>query len=645
MSPREIAHRVGSTVKLHAEQAGLAGLRRVPRPERVTTRPWIALCIATSHAARYSVAADRIAAGRLDLFALEGADVGTPPRWNRDPSTGIEAPLRFGMLLNYRDPRIVGDYKYLWELNRHLQLVTVAQAWAQSGERRHLETLYEQLDSWFTACPYPLGPNWSSALEPAMRLINWAVVWQLVGGFDGELFRTARGAMLRHRWLEAVYQHVEFIRAHPSLHSSANNHLIGETAGCLVAAATWPCWPEADTWLADAHRILERELLLQNAPDGVNREQATVYQQFELDLALMAFLAGKAAGLAWSERFRRCLEKMLEFIAAIMDVGGHVPALGDSDDGFVVRLSQEPDFCPYRSLLATGAILFGRADFKLKARTLDDKTRWLLGAGAEQDFAALDEDAGTLELPRAFPCGGYYVLGAELDTVDEIRLVADAGPLGFGAIAAHGHADALSFTLSIGGREIFADAGTGNYRADGPWRGYFRGSAAHNTVRIDGRDQSEPGGNFLWLRKAESTCARWESSALRDIFEGWHDGYLRLPHPVLHRRRIVLDKPGRRITIEDRIETDGVHDVELLFHCSEHCRVRPMDGGFEIRNGPVAVRLCLPDAPGASVELHCGSADTCFGWRSPRFGVLLAAPTIRWRARLGATRLRTEILC
>ena len=645
MTPVEIAHRLGSAVKLRAERLGFADLRRVPPPEPTATRAWIATRIATAHTERYVAAAARIATGRLDVFDLRDADLGAPPRWNRDPRTGIEAPLAFGMLLDYRDPRIVGDYKYLWEPNRHLQLVTLAQAWAQSGDARHLESLREQLDSWLSACPYRLGPNWSSALEAAIRLINWAIVWQLVGGYDGALFRTAPGAMLRDRWLTAVHQHVDFVRAHPSLYSSANNHLIGEAVGCLVAAATWPCWQEARTWLADAKHVLERELLRQNAPDGVNREQATGYQLFELDLAVIALLAGRAAGIEWSAAFRRRVETMLEFLAAIMDAGGHVPAFGDSDDGFAVRLSPEPDFCPWASLLATGAILFGRADFKRKARAVDDKTRWLLGGDADLRFAQLDDRGEVLELPRAFPWGGYYVLGTALDSPDEIRLVADAGPLGLGTLAAHGHADALSFTLSVGGREILTDAGTCSYRSDSPWRGYLRGTAAHNCIRLDGRDQSEPGGSFLWLSKARAACTAWESDAARDVFEGWHDGYMRLPEPVLHRRRIVLDKPGRRIAVEDRLETGGAHEIELLFHCGEHCQVRAIGDGFEIANGPVVVRLQLPRNPDAQVELHCGGDETCFGWRSPRFGVLVAAPTIRWRARLGAAVLRTEIHC
>src|SRR5262249_30432003 len=111
-------------------------------------------------------------------------------------------------------------------------------------------------------------------------------------------------------------QHARFVRAHFSLYSSANNHLIGEAAGLFVAALTWPYWPESAAWRDAAHAILERETLIQNAPDGVNREQATSYQQFELDLLLIALLAGRAHGTLFSAAVDARLEAMLEFVAA-----------------------------------------------------------------------------------------------------------------------------------------------------------------------------------------------------------------------------------------------------------------------------------------------------------------------------------------
>ena len=443
MTPAEVSHRLLRALSMQAERAGLVGSQVVPPADLATTpRPWVHAA-AKVDAARYLAAADCVAAGKLDLFALQDVGLDSPPRWNRDPKTGVEAPLKFGKLLDYRNTRLVGDIKYLWELNRHLHLVTLAQAYALSRDVRYFHVIWQHLESWFAACPYRMGPNWSSALEAAIRLINWSVTWQLLGGARSPLFEDAESIRFRQRWLESVYQHARFVRGHFSLHSSANNHLIGEAAGLFIAALTWPHWQSVRSWLPPAKAILEREALLQNAPDGVNREQAASYQQFVLDFLLISLLAGKANGQSFSAAYESRIEAMLEYLCSIMDVKGNVPMFGDADDGLVVRFAQGGDFSPYRSLLATGAVLFQRDEFKLKAAELDDKTRWLAGSRADGLFQAQSAAQTRLPLRQAFPVGGYYILGCDFETDREIRLIADAGPVGYRSIAAHGHADAL----------------------------------------------------------------------------------------------------------------------------------------------------------------------------------------------------------
>src|SRR5262245_13150911 len=176
-------------------------------------------------------------------------------------------------------------------------------------------------------------------METAVRLVNWATAWQRVGGVDGIERDFAA------RWLTSVYQHASFIRGWFTLHSSAGHRLIGEAAGLFVAALTWPHWREASGWAATAKAVLEREALAQVGPDGVDREQSVCVQQFVLDLFMLALLAGKANGQWFSADYESRIETMLDFLASIMDTGGNLPALGDSDDNFV----------PAQSLLATGA--------------------------------------------------------------------------------------------------------------------------------------------------------------------------------------------------------------------------------------------------------------------------------------------------
>lgn len=646
MTPSEISHRVVRALTMYVEGSGLLGIQKVPAPD-LTAKPrhWIHAAVNVD-CARYLAAAERIVTGKLDIFAMHDADLGSPPQWNRDPKTGVEAPLHFGKRLDYRNTQLVGDIKYLWEPNRHLHIVTLAQAFSLSGDVRYFHFLRGHLESWFALCPHLKGPNWTSSLEVAIRLINWSVAWQLLGGARSPLFQSPEGARLRRRWLESIYQHAQFVRGHFSQDSSANNHVIGEAAGLFIAALTWPHWPCTREWLGASKPVLEKEVLLQNAPDGVNREQSTSYQQFVLDLLLFTLLAGKANGQWFSVAYESRVETMLEYLASIMDAGGNVPMFGDSDDGLVVRFAEGGEFSAFRSLLATGAVLFGRGDFKIKAGKLDDKTRWLMGDTADALFDAQGTTDAQLPVRRAFSKGGYYILGCDFESAQEVRLIVDAGPLGYQTIAAHGHADALAFTLSVGAMEFMVDPGTFAYHTQGQWRQYFRGTSAHNTVCVDGEDQSQSGGNFMWLRKAHADCVHWSSTAATDVFDGWHDGYMRLPDPVKHLRRIVFDKAARRAMIDDTLEMAGEHEISLFFHGSERCEADLTADGFVLRQAGRSVSVTLPSVEGASTRIFRGSTDPICGWVSRSFDEKLVAPTIEWRARiLGNVVLRTQIAC
>lgn len=646
MSPAEVVYRAGRTMQARGERALLPFLAGAPAADlRCEGRPWIAGDAQVAPAV-YLAAAERILAGRYDVFDLNDIELGSPPDWNRDPRTGTLAPRTFGKTLNYRDEALVGDIKCLWEPNRHLHLVTLAQAWRLSGDRRFLEAIGQHLSSWFEACPYGCGPNWASSLEAGIRLINWSLAWQLIGGMTSPLFEGAGGDVLRRRWLASIYQHQRFIVGHFSLHSSANNHLLGEAAGLFVATMTWPMWSTTPRWIVRAQRILEEQVLRQNTGDGVNREQAVWYAQFVFDFLLLPMLAGDANGAPFSRFYRERLEAMLEYVSSIMDVAGHVPMIGDGDNGLVVCLDPRPDASTFHSQLATGAVLFGRGDFRRKARHFDERSRWLLGDEAENRFAELVRLPAHLPVRQAFPEGGYYVLGCDFEHPEEVRVVADAGPLGYLSIAAHGHADALSFTLSVAGREILVDPGTYCYHTEKAWREYFRSTAAHNTLTVDDLGQSVSGGNFMWLHKANSVVEHWHSNSREDVLEASHDGYARLDDPVTHRRRLCFDKPNRKLEVRDVVSGHDPHHVAILWHFAETCEVR-LDGNMAlVMAGGQSVTVRLPDPGLGKAQLYCGSTDPVAGWISRRFGERRPSPTLIWRGTVpGGTTLITEIIC
>lgn len=642
MGPAEVASRVQDRIQASLESLGLGLVREPLEAVGASGLPWLREVSHTFVPQAYLEAADRVLAGRFDIFASQGLDLGYPPAWNRDPKTGTEAPMRFGKTLNYRDERLVGDIKYLWEPNRHLELVTLAQAWHLSGDERYATGCRDLLDSWFAQCPYPLGPNWVSSLEHAVRLVNWSFAWHLLGGESSHLFKGAEGAAFRRRWLDSVYQHCHFIRGHFSRHSSANNHLLGEYMGLFVATVTWPLWEESGTWRDLAFKGFQEQALIQNAVDGVNLEQGIWYHHEVADMMLICLLVGRANGIDFSSEFTARLEFMLEYIASVMDCGGNVPMIGDSDDALMVRF-YPGQLNVYRSLLATGAVLFNRGEFKTKAGGFDDKSRWLLGDAAAQDFEALESDPASLPVRREFPDGGYHVLGSDFETPAEVRIVADAGPLGYLSIAAHGHADALAFTLSVAGNEILIDPGTYAYHTQKRWRDYFRGTSAHNTLRVDYQDQSVPGGNFLWLRHARARCLSFEQAPDGDHWLAEHDGYTRLKDPVHHERDINFYKNQKIIKILDRIKANGNHWIELHWHFSEYCGVEIQDSVVSVRNSGVSIKMSMPDSDWRP-ELVRGQEEPPLGWVSRGFDKKTPAPCVRWADSVsGSAELRTEI--
>jgi len=147
MSAAEVGFRVRRKVQGTVERAGLGLALRAPAAAGTSGSAWVAVLPSRFDKSLYTRAADRILDGVFDVFALHNLDLGFPPRWNVDPKTRIHAPQAFGKSINYRDAARVGDVKYLWEINRHLELVTLAQAWHLTGAEPYSHGCRALLDS------------------------------------------------------------------------------------------------------------------------------------------------------------------------------------------------------------------------------------------------------------------------------------------------------------------------------------------------------------------------------------------------------------------------------------------------------------------------------------------------------------------
>jgi hypothetical protein len=337
------------------------------------------------------------------------------------------------------------------------------------------------------------------------------------------------------------------------------------------------------------------------------------------------------------------LEKMLQFTARMCEAGS-LPWVGDADDGYVLQLggaTADP-----LELLACGAALFERADFKRIAGGYRETAWWLLGAEGKRRFDAIEAAGPPPPLtPRAFEDAGYYLLQhGRPGSPDAISVLFDCGELGFGSLAAHGHADALSFTVRALGGDLLIDPGTYDYFTYPAWREYFRSTRAHNTIAIDGENQSVPLGSFLWGDRAQARCVAFEGKGDRQVVAGEHDGYRRLLDPVLHRRTIELDASTRTIIISDDLEMKGSHRVDLYFHFAPRCGIGD-PAGRTIAVETAGGRATLTVDARLKVSSLRGSEDPIAGWASSGYHRREAAWTVSAGAVLsGHARLVTTIV-
>jgi hypothetical protein len=181
-------------------------------------------------------------------------------------------------------------------------------------------------------------------------------------------------------------------------------------------------------------------------------------------------------------------------------------------------------------------------------------------------------------------------------------VLVDVGPFGRGR-AGHSHSDTLSIVVRSGGEDVLIDPGTYTYVGEPEWREWFRGSGAHNTLRIDGRDQAAAMGPFWWSDPPAVQVLNWSSDSV--------EAECRY-HGLCHRRRVTLERPDR-LVIVDEVEGSGEHTVERFWHAGG-----PVEelGGGRFRIGAKAVLV-----------LSAGTVEQ--GWRSPTYGVKENSPVIR----------------
>jgi Heparinase II/III-like protein/Heparinase II/III N-terminus len=574
-------------------------------------------------------AARRLLAGEWEVLGVTRTDM-IAPDWFLDPVTGRRAPAdRYSFRINHRSEELTGNVKQIWEISRLQHLTVLATAWFLSHEETFAQRLSEQLRSWWAENPFLSGVNWTSGIEVGIRLISMTWIRRLLDEWPGVVGLFDDNDLA----LRQIRNHQRYLATFRSRGSSANNHVIAEAAGQLVASCAFPWFAESTAWRQTSARLLERELARNTFACGINRELASDYQCFVAELGLLAAVESAAAGFPLAAAAWQRLCAMVDSGAALLDERLRPPRQGDGDEGRALLLDP-PAANPWPSLLAAGKELFGPLDWW--PATTPDAASSILSA---MPLAPRRVVVRPARRPWRFPDAGMTLLRTTNGRDPEIWCRCDGGPHGYLSIAAHAHADALSVEIRYGGVDILADPGTYSYHGAPAWRSYFRSTIAHNTVEVDGRSQSQEGGPFLWLAHANASEVNVVDIGDAAEWMAEHDGYLSLRRPARHRRCVRLDRASRSVDIVDEI-SGGDHDVRLAFHFGPEVEVE-LDRGFAILRWPGA---CTPGT--AMLELaqplrwsmHRGETDPILGWYSCGLGRRTPSMTLLGQGTSDQTR-------
>lgn len=558
--------------------------------------------------------ADRARRGEFrvpfSMLAGEWVSLGTPIDWQRNPS---------------RDP------EFTWVLNRHGHLRAMGKAYLLTGDEAYATDAAAQLAAWIRSCPAPCGEAYEEAayfqkpgpwrlLETGVRPLSWIFSFACME----PVWR--RDAAWMARFEDALAAHAAYLAAY--LGDPSINHAIMHMQGLHAISVLLSEHPRAAFWRQLALERLELCILRQVGEDGVQTELAVHYHNAAIECFALPYLLARKTGDRFPDAYRARLAAMADFAAATIRPDGSSSPLSDSDCN---RWGS-------RMLALLGEVL---EDDALRARGgPDGEDVWIAGPsmvaggaarggmdGADVGHAWAD-DAPTSLSYRVFPHAGYHILS---DT--RHYLLFDAAPLG----GAHGHADALQLEWFYRGRAVFLDNGRYTYE-EGADRRYFKGTAAHNTVTVDGLDQTEYVSSQRWSdREAAVTLHR---SVHRDdytLFDASHDGYRRLPDPVTHRRWLIADRQLDALILIDWLIASGNHRLAQHFHLHRDTTVGEAEGGFAYfinpEGGDAALRMSWHF--GGACEAPVVSAVA--GCRSDSYGTKYEVPALRADAALRGT--------
>lgn len=553
------------------------------------------------------------------------------------------------------------DIKAPWELGRMQDLPLLAYATAFSNKVDSQSLFLEfrnRVFEFFAANPIGKGPQWTTAMEAAIRTVNFLATRDLFES-RGFKFDSDEDEIFK----DFIYRSFRFVSSNLERGGGlrGNHYLVG-IAGLAIVAAYLPSSPESDAALAFAIAELIEETNVQFLKDGGNFEASTNYHIFSLEAVLWALwvlnslpkeriesLADvdfnnlpaipegvepdknrfevRKGGIVFPEEFPNKLENAVDFCAAICDEKGGIPQIGDNDSGRFLIL--EPDFYKFdrrvRDLVPdteNKRFIFNLARVSKLIFTLKrSKNREIIDPAkifSKPGAPAKKVDGKRIE----FPDFGLYVFNRR-----NYRLIARCGEVGQFGKGGHAHNDALSFVLSVAGESIIVDPGSYVYTASKKLRNRFRSVESHNVFHVEGKEPNGFAGDdkddLFWIDKPGTKIL--EVKTEDDSFYGRTKEFGTV-------RSMKIGFSDQTIEFVHKVDSDEKKIFRLIL--APRARVKVSGAEAEISVGRAKIKLFFP---GDNCEIETSRY-------SERYGVAEDTKTLVYRTREREIPLKIEII-
>jgi asparagine synthase (glutamine-hydrolysing) len=536
--------------------------------------------------------AERVLSGELKYFAHKFVKTGFPPDWHKDPISGkkLNTKKHWSEISDDGDM----DIKFIWEASRFSMVYPLIRAYAATQDEKFAEAFWTLIESWAEANPPNTGPNWMDGQEAALRLLAWMFgCYQFSNSPSATAQRIAQFTVLVAAHAERIYKNIDYA---VSTHS---NHTVSEAFGLWSTGLLFPELNGAERYLTLGRELLEQEAAAQIFPDGGYSMYSLNYHRFVLHLYLCMIRLGEinkssVSGLIWDR-----VSGSITFLGELIDPEtGLMPVYGSNDGALVLPLNH-CNFTDYRPLLQLGGYVTQK-QFFLAPGPWDEDVFWLCSPLSFERRGA----GGRVEQSQSsFPHAGLYILRGP-DSKAIIRCTDYR--------SRPSHADQLHVDIWLHGTSIACDAGTYLYSGEGVWRNGLAHTAVHNTVTVDRQDQMKMLTRFTWTAWSKGKLLRHE----KNVWQGEHTGYKRLPDPV-HHKRAVLSLGEDRWLVADHLRGKQKHHYALHWLLNDF-PYKQVDNSILLSfNNSEKYRVQAGLLEGTSVvSVVRGDPNSIRGWRS-----------------------------